>query len=258
MLAIAKELLTVHKVRSIKTPGAYNDGRGLRLIVTAKGTKRWELWISINRRKRELGLGVFPDVSLQDARDEADRIWRGPAMALISDSGGAKSRRGPTSFSRRSRRISARKASSSPTGSISSNGRARWKLRLPDLRRRSRCRYHTAQALSVLTPTWCDKAETAKRVLQRIEMVFKSAIVRGSREKASPRVGVAEELGTRHRDVEHHAALPWRDVPAFVTILQEPNSKGCPTPRPAFEFLMLTATRSSETRTPVGRSAEEI
>ena len=51
-------------------------------------------------------------------------------------------------------------------------------------------------------PIWYEKPETAKRVLQRIEAVFKSAILRGSREKASPCVGVAEELGTRHREVQ--------------------------------------------------------
>src|SRR6476646_6750483 len=73
---MAKELLTAHKVRSISRAGVYKDGGGLRLIVTANGTKRWELWTSINRRKRELGLGVFPGVSLNDARDEADKIRR--------------------------------------------------------------------------------------------------------------------------------------------------------------------------------------
>ena len=52
---MAKELLTAHKVRAITKAGVYKDGGGLRLIVTARGTKRWELWISINGKKRELG-----------------------------------------------------------------------------------------------------------------------------------------------------------------------------------------------------------
>lgn len=73
---MAKELLTAHKVRSTKEAGVYKDGAGLRLIVTSRGIKRWELWITINRKRCERGLGVYPDVSLQDARDEADRIRR--------------------------------------------------------------------------------------------------------------------------------------------------------------------------------------
>src|ERR1700730_10329585 len=73
---MAKELRTAHKVRSISKPGVYLDGAGLRLIVTSTLTKRWELWITINARKRQLGLGLFPQVSLKDARDEVDRIRR--------------------------------------------------------------------------------------------------------------------------------------------------------------------------------------
>ena len=73
---MAKELLTTHKVRAIKTAGVYKDGGGLRLIATAKGTKRWELWISINRKKRERGLGVFPDVSLLDLEQIVQEIKR--------------------------------------------------------------------------------------------------------------------------------------------------------------------------------------
>ena len=58
------------QIRAITKAGTYKDGGGLRLVVTARGTKRWELWISINGKRRELGLGVFPDVSLKDARGE--------------------------------------------------------------------------------------------------------------------------------------------------------------------------------------------
>ena len=109
----------------------------------------------------------------------------------------------------------------------------------------------TAHVLEVLKPIWFEKPETAKRVLQRIEAVFKSAILRGSREKASPCVGVADHLGTRHREQKHHAALPWQEIPEFVAMLQQPSRSGWPTTRLAFEFLILTATRSSEVRNAV-------
>lgn len=57
----------------------------------------------------------------------------------------------------------------------------------------------TGQVLQVLTPIWFEKPQTAKRVLQRMELVFKSAIVRGVRKAASPCMGVSAELGTKHR-----------------------------------------------------------
>ncbi len=63
----------------------------------------------------------------------------------------------------------------------------------------------TAQELDLLTPIWFEKPETAKRVLQRMELVFKSAIVRGIRITASPCTGVADELGTKHRTLKHLA-----------------------------------------------------
>ena len=73
---MSKELLTAHRIRAISKPGIYKDGGGLRLIVTALAKKRWELWISINGKKRQLGLGVLPEVSLTEARDKSDEIRR--------------------------------------------------------------------------------------------------------------------------------------------------------------------------------------
>ena len=101
----------------------------------------------------------------------------------------------------------------------------------------------TSEVLDALIPIWYDKPETAKRVLQRIESVFQSAILRGAREKASPCVGVAQELRTRHREVKHHAALPWQEVPQFVAMLRRSSRRAWPMTRLAFEFLILTATR---------------
>jgi hypothetical protein len=79
---MAKELLTARKVRASNRPGIYKDGGGLRLIVTAKGTKRWELWISIDRKKRERGIGVFPDVRPHQALN-----MRPPAPETLLRSG---------------------------------------------------------------------------------------------------------------------------------------------------------------------------
>ena len=61
-----------------------------------------------------------------------------------------------------------------------------------------------ADVLGILGPIWFDKAETARRVLQRMELVFKSAIVLGQREKASPCVGIRQTLG-----IHHVSAISW-------------------------------------------------
>jgi integrase len=102
------------------------------------------------------------------------------------------------------------------------------------------------EVLAVLRPIWFEKPETAKRVLQRMRAVFASASVRKLRTSANPTDGVAQELGTRHRKVEHHPALPYAEVPDFLARLEATNSWAAT--RFAFEWLILTATRSGETR----------
>ena len=102
------------------------------------------------------------------------------------------------------------------------------------------------QILQVLRPIWFTKPETARRVLQRMEAVFKSATLRGVRERGSPCIGVTQELGCKHRIVVSHPALPYAQVPSFVAHLRK--SDCWPETRLAFEWLILTATRSGDTR----------
>lgn len=52
--------LNALRVAKIKDPGLYEDGGGLRLVVTEKGTKRWALRLTIRGRRVERGLGIFP------------------------------------------------------------------------------------------------------------------------------------------------------------------------------------------------------
>ena len=83
--------------------------------------------------------------------------------------------------------------------------------------------------------------------------MFDSAILRWIRERANPCIGVTGELGTGHRHVTHYAALPWREVPAFVRYLR--GRAAMHATKLVFEFLILTATRSGEAR---GALWEEI
>ena len=66
--------LSAIKVAKLKEPGLYEDGGGLRLVVTDKGTKRWALRMTINGRRVERGLGVWPDTSLEEARRKASEM----------------------------------------------------------------------------------------------------------------------------------------------------------------------------------------
>ncbi|MET0536420.1 MAG: tyrosine-type recombinase/integrase, partial [Xanthobacteraceae bacterium] len=117
---------------------------------------------------------------------------------------------------------------------------------LPKIGRYPVAEVGAAEVIDILEPIWFAKPETASRVLQRLKAVFDSAILRGARERANPCIGVAGELGTDHRKVTHHAALAWQAVPAFVQVLGQRNAMQVT--KLAFEFLILTATRSGEAR----------
>ena len=72
----ATNRLSALRVSRVKDPGLYEDGGGLRLVVTDKGAKRWTLRLTIRGRRVERGLGLWPSVSLEEARRKADRFRR--------------------------------------------------------------------------------------------------------------------------------------------------------------------------------------
>src|SRR6476659_5097341 len=57
-------------------PGKHNDGRGLMLVVKASGSRSWVLRCQVNGRRRDIGLGSWPDVTLATAREKASETRR--------------------------------------------------------------------------------------------------------------------------------------------------------------------------------------
>jgi integrase len=105
----------------------------------------------------------------------------------------------------------------------------------------------TAHVMAALEPIWRTKPETATRLRGRIEAVLAYAKARGWRSGENParwRGHVANMLPKRSKvaPVVHHAALPWRDVAAFMADLR---AEGGLAPR-ALELTILTAARSGE------------
>jgi hypothetical protein len=69
--------LTALVVKGLKEPGLYNDGLGLHLQVTVgkddRINKSWLLRFKRNGKERRMGLGSLHDVSLAQAREQAER-----------------------------------------------------------------------------------------------------------------------------------------------------------------------------------------
>src|SRR6187200_2088845 len=72
----AAHRLSAVKVAKTKQPGLYEDGSGLRLVISDRGRKRWALRLTINGRRVERGLGIYPEVGLDDARRKAEALRR--------------------------------------------------------------------------------------------------------------------------------------------------------------------------------------
>ncbi|EAR51816.1 site-specfic recombinase, phage integrase family protein [Oceanicola granulosus HTCC2516] len=102
----------------------------------------------------------------------------------------------------------------------------------------------TADILRVLAPIWLTKAETARRVRQRLSTVFDWAKAAGFRQGDNPVAGADRGLPRQTVKVSHHKALPYQELPAFMAQLRS-KDRGYIT-RLALEFLILTASRTSE------------
>ena len=246
---MAKELLTAHSVRAITNAGVYTDGGGLRLIVTARGTKRWELWISINGRRREQGLGVYPSVSLKDARDKADEIRRAARNGVdlrqqrLDEQARSVSFKEAfeTYFAVKCKQLSNAKHLKQWPSTMAS-------YVFPDLRRRADRQTSPLLRSSMLSSRSGTRSPRLQSAFSSASRLYSSRRSCAARARRLRPASASPDLQTRHREVRHHPALPWQEVPAFIARLRSPAQRGWANTRLAFEFLILTATRSSEVR----------
>ena len=247
-------------VRTCKTPGVYQDGGGLRFRVMPNGSRVWILRVTHAGQRMDIGLGPLATLSLANARQKAGAIRQ-----VAADGGNPV---GERQTRRRERQPGP--ALPSPIAarpSFKTCWTAYWALKepqlsngkhrdqwvstmknyvLPSIGDRLVAEITPADIINMLAPIWRTKEETARRVLQRVDAIFVSAMTRQLRDRANPCAGVARELGNRRHDTVHHAALPYQDVGNFVHKMHQ--RKAPLASRLAFEFLILTATRSGETR----------
>ncbi|QGZ93427.1 tyrosine-type recombinase/integrase [Terricaulis silvestris] len=238
--------LTPLRTRSLKLAGRYADGNGLYLVVDSSGAKRWLLRTVVQGRRRDIGLGGLRLVTLAEAR-EAARTYR-----KIARDGGdplaerRKARQTAPTFTEAARAVHKQHA---PAWRNPKHG-DQWINSLTDyafpIIGAMRVDQITApDVLRVLSPIWLAKAETARRVRQRMRSVFDWAKASGHRSGDNPVDGVARGLPKQPDRQRHHAALPYAEIARFIRSLRA-STVGEPA-KLAFELLILTATRTSET-----------
>ncbi|WP_329660308.1 tyrosine-type recombinase/integrase [Geminicoccus sp.] len=248
-------------------PGRYNDGAGLYLLVRPDGRKGWILRYRLGSKQRDMGLGSFPEVSLASARQAAagarERLRAGDDPITARKAERAALVRKVEDADQRAFRVLAERyiAKHEPTWRHRIH-RQQWKNTLatyayPRIGGMDVAAIDRNDVLAVLEPVWTRAPETASRLRGRIETIFDYASAKGLRSAGNP----ARWRDLRHdlpaarklKPVENQPALPWRQLPTFVTELRKRRA----TAARALEFLILTAARTSEVMGATWREIDE-
>lgn len=256
--------LTSKFVEAADKRGYYADGDGLYLQVTEAGKKSWVFRYARDGRKREMGLGPFPRVSLKNARvqlakhqaelnggeDPIDKRKRDRAQSQEDSKGLKTFKEYATEYIREK----------SAEWSNAKHGK-QWSSTLSTyvysvFGNLPVSMIETEHVLKALKPIWQSKTETATRVRQRIETILDAAKAEGMRKGDNParwKCHLSHILPnpSKVRKVRHHAALPYQEVGEFMRDLCERENVAAN----GLAFLVLTAARTGEV---IGATFDEI
>jgi integrase len=230
---------------------------GLALQITSSGAKSWILRAMIGGKRRDMGLGGYPDVTLAGAREAAraarEKIRQG--VDPIEEARAAKSALIAANAKAQTFQQCALAYIAAKEGEwANAKHGQQWRNTLetyayPVIGKMLVRDVDQAHILRILEPIWTNKTETATRLRGRMESILDWATVRGYRNGANPAQwkGKLDKLlaaPNKLNKVEHHAALPYGEIGAFMTELKAAEGMGAKTLR----FLILTAARSGEVR----------
>lgn len=252
--------LTAKFVERVSTPGMFADGGGLFLQVQTRANglpaKSWLVRYRAKHRTREMGVGAVAIVTLADARAKALEARRLAAAGI--DPIEQRRERIALLSSEEAPRMTFRQCAKiyieAHKGSWKNNKhREQWdatlaKYAFPVFGDLPVSEIDQAGVFRVLDPIWSVKTETANRLRGRIEAILDWAKVRGYRDGENParwkgHMAKALPARTKIQPIEHHPALPYKQLPDFMAKLLATESIGAK----AFAFCILNVTRTSET-----------
>jgi len=246
--------LTAKEVVSLsKTPGVWAISDNLYLAVVNPTSRAWVFRYQIAGKRREMGLGPFPLVSLAHAREAADGHRRG----LVDGVDPLEQR----NSSRVAAKVDAAKAItfeqcaaryiSDMSSSWSTRSTDQWRASLrdhafPTIGDLPVASIDTTLVTKVIEQIWLTHPETARRVRGRIESILDWAKTRGYRDGENPArwKGHLQNLLPKKPKgrVAHLAALPYQLLPALMVELRRREGAAAR----ALEFCILTASRTAE------------
>lgn len=249
--------LDIKTVTNLKTPGRYTDAlvKGLHIWVKPNNRKYWIFRFSHCGKQHNISLGSFPTLGIAEARLKAqlerDRLQDGinPARERKLVIAAKKA----TLITKNSFREFALKFVETKRAEWTNQKHGdQWiytleEFAFPHIGNKELDEIETQDILDILEPIWITKTETAARLRGRIELILAAATTRKLRSGMNPAVwrGHLQTIlsaPSRIKQVEHHKALPYDELPAFIAQLREIDKMGAL----ALEFLILNASRTGE------------
>ncbi|MEV8468643.1 integrase arm-type DNA-binding domain-containing protein [Fluviibacterium sp. DFM31] len=263
MPRVAKELSAL-EVKRLKHPGSMRNATfaiggvsGLMMQITPSGARSWLLRVSVGKKRREIGLGGYPEVTLAQARDRAreakDKIRRG--IDPIEERRSARAALATARLRGLTFAIATDKCLAAKLDAFKNpKHRQQWQNTLqtyamPELGSMLVDEITVQDILRVLEPIWQSKTETASRLRGRIETVLAWATVAGHRTGDNPArwAGNLKELlpaAAKVAKQSNQPAVQIDDAPRWLAAIRKRDGTGAR----ALEFAALTASRSKEVR----------
>ena len=254
----AKELSAL-AVQRLTAPGMHAVGgvAGLYLCVSSSGSRSWIARVNVDGKRREMGLGSFPDVSLSIAREKARAARSDTTMGIdpVAHRKEARSARQALKATQKTFADCAKAYIEAHSDSWrNAKHRAQWPATFetyvyPTMGTVLVGEVTQAHVMAVLLPIWKTKTQTATRLRGRIEQVLAWATAAGFRqgENCARWTGLLDQLlpaPGKVSEPRHHPAVRVDDMPAFIKALRQHDGLS---PK-ALEFAVLTAARSGEVR----------
>jgi integrase len=257
--SVQNDKLLQRMIREAKAPSLLRIDDGLYLQVSPSRSTSWKVRYQLAGKRRDCGLGPYPETTLAEARERAadirkmvrngtDPISQRQAEQQAAAIAKAEAEAGAVTFKLAAESyIEAHRA-----GWRNAKHAWQWTRTLemfvyPKIGETAVADITTADVLGVLTPIWTTKPETAVRVRNRVELVLDAAAAQGHRDGANPARwrGHLDKLlpkRSKVRKVRHQPALDWQAMPTFwIKLTESPD-----TVARAMQYTILTASRTSE------------
>lgn len=253
--------LSALKIRNLKEAGIYQDGGGLFLVVSKTGSKYWKFRYQFNNKRRDIGLGDYTILSLEEARkfassykadlknkiepispsqklliqkqDELARLEIETTAAAIPTFAELAQKR----FEIVSKTFRNEKHKKQWLGELRNYAFAKiGNLKIDQINK--------TNVLEVLQPIWVHRFETARRVKQRIYDIVDYAVALDYREHSLPMNVINKALPEVKKGDRHFKALPYSKIQECLKTIRTKETMSAY----AIEAIIFTAVRSGEAR----------